>query len=381
MTRRRVTFVTGTRADFGKMLALMRAAEADADFACEIVATGMHLMRSYGYTLNEIQKAGFSSVFPIFNQDSTISQKMDLALASTIVPFSHYVSERSPDLIVIHGDRIETLAAVIVGSLNNVKVAHVEGGEVSGTIDESLRHAITKLASIHFVSNDTARRRLLQLGEEAARVHVIGSPEVDIMLGGGLPDITAVRERYQIPFTDHAILAYHPVTTEIDSIEAHADALFSAAEDSGANFVVIRPNNDLGSVFINKRIDRIRARERFRVFPSMRFEYFLSLLREARFVLGNSSSGVREAPVYGVPTVNVGSRQSKRFDYPGIVNVREDREAILAAIAGLPRRVVPVQAFGDGRAAERFLRLLKSSEIWDVPAQKRFVDRAIVAGG
>jgi len=355
----------------------MRAVESDGEFICEIVATGMHLMRNYGYTFNEIQIAGFSNIFPMFNQDSTISQKMDLALASTIVPFSHYVSERSPELIVVHGDRVESLAAVIVGSLNNVKVAHVEGGEISGTIDESLRHAITKLATIHFVSNDTARRRLMQLGEEESSIHVIGSPEVDIMLCGNLPDIATVRERYEIAFPDYAIIVYHPVTSEIDSIEAYAEALFSAAEKSGVNFVVIRPNNDLGSVFINKRIDRIQAKERFRVLPSMRFEYFLSLLRDARFVLGNSSLGVREAPVYGVSTINVGSRQSRRFEAASIVNVHENYEAILASIRNPPRRVAPVQAFGDGHAADRFLRLLKSAELWKTPTQKQFVDRPL----
>ena len=380
MNRRRITFVTGTRADFGKMLPLMRGVELDSTFECEIVATGMHLMRSYGYTLNEIESSGFRSVFPIFNQDSTISQKMDLALASTIVPLSHYVSERSPDLIVIHGDRIETLAAVIVGSLNNVRVAHIEGGEVSGTIDESLRHAITKLALIHFVSNETAHQRLLQLGEEESSIYTIGSPEVDIMLGHNLPEITSVRERYQIEFDNYAILLYHPVTTELGSAELHANAVISAAEDSGKNFIIIRPNNDLGSGYINKRIDSIKIKERFRILPSMRFEYFLALLRNASFMMGNSSSGVREAPVYGVPTINIGSRQFRRFEYPGIINVNEDRQEIQDAIIKLPYRVTPVQAFGDGCAAERFLSLLKSDNFWNMSKQKRFVDRGLVKG-
>ena len=196
------------------------------------------------------------------------------------------------------------------------------------------------------------------------------------MLGDELPDIAEVRERYAINFPDYAIIVYHPVTTEIDSIEAHAEALFSAAEASGANFVVIRPNNDLGSMLINRRIDRIHASERFRILPSMRFQYFLSLLRDARFVLGNSSLGVREAPVYGVSTINVGSRQSRRFDAASIVNVRENYEAILASIRNPPNRVAPVQAFGDGHSADRFLQLLKSTELWKTPTQKQFVDRS-----
>jgi len=337
----------------------------------------MHMLAAFGYTFNQIVKAGYENIFQIFNQSSGTTHRMDLALATTITLFSHYVHERKPDLIVVHGDRIEALAAVIVGNLNNIKVAHIEGGEVSGTVDECLRHSISKLATIHLVANETARNRLLQLGEEENSVFAIGSPEVDVMIGNSLPSIDDVRARYAIPFSSYAILIYHPVVTELDRMSKHAEEVIGAAEVSNMNFVVIRPNNDTGCEIINSRIDSSSAGQRFRVLPSVRFEYFLTLLREARFIIGNSSSGIREAPVYGVPTIKIGSRQFNRFDYEGIVNVPEDHNAILAAIKARPNRVPSVRPFGDGRSAERFLAILCSEQIWTTSTQKHFVDRPL----
>ena len=185
----------------------------------EIVATGMHLLRRYGYTLNEIYKSGFDNVFPIFNQDASTSEKMDIVLANTIVQLSHYVNEKSPDLLVAHGDRVETLASAIVCSLNNIYLAHVEGGELSGHVDGTMRHSISKLAQVHLVANEDAKSRLVQMGECDDSIHVIGSPEVDIMLGGHLPEFDYVQERYDVPFgpREYAIFVYHPVHSEINA--------------------------------------------------------------------------------------------------------------------------------------------------------------------
>lgn len=373
--KRLITFVSGTRADFGKMSPLIRMISQSSTFDYEIVATGMHLLRNYGSTINEIYKAGFDNVFPVFNQDTGLPSRMDLALASTMASLSHYVMERKPDLVVAHGDRIEALATVIVATLNNIRVAHLEGGEVSGTIDESIRHSITKLAYSHLVANETSRKRLLQMGEEEERVHVIGSPEVDVMLSNRLPSIDDVQVRYNLRFEDFAIISYHPVTTEPGKVEEYADELFSAVEDSHLNYVIIRPNNDSGSDKINRRIERLKDKSQFHIIPSMRFEYFLSALFHSRFIIGNSSSGVREAPVYGVPTVNVGSRQESRFNYPGIFNVGENRHSILNVINTLPYRVQPVTPFGEGNSAESFLSLLRQDSFWSLSLQKRFVDR------
>jgi len=155
---KKIVFLTGTRADFGKLKSLMTISQSSDNFEVHIFATGMHLIDKYGKTINEIYKSGFNNIFPFINHDDIVH--MDRNLAKTIDGFSHYISEIKPDLIVVHGDRIEAMAGAIVGSLNNILVAHIEGGEVSGTIDELIRHSISKLSHIHLVSNIEAKKQI-----------------------------------------------------------------------------------------------------------------------------------------------------------------------------------------------------------------------------
>jgi len=244
--KRRVVFLSGTRADFGKLKPLIARVACDPSFEYEIFATGMHMLARYGSTLNEIRRAGFAHIYPFVNQDGSVNSQMDLVLSTTVQGLGHYVREFKPDLLVVHGDRVEALAGAIVGALNNILVAHIEGGELSGTIDELIRHAVSKLSHLHFVANEEARTRLLQLGEQPESVFVIGSPDIDVMLSHDLPTLLEVRERYEIPFERYGILMYHPVTTELDRMERHAQELVEGVIRSELPFVVIYPNNDAG---------------------------------------------------------------------------------------------------------------------------------------
>ncbi len=370
--RKRIIFVSGTRADFGKLKPLIAKVNDSGEFEYQIFVTGMHMLARYGSTVNEVIKAGFTNIFPFINQDSSVSSQMDMALANTIIGLGHYVREFQPDLIVVHGDRVETLAGAIVGALNNILVAHVEGGEVSGTVDELIRHSVSKLSHMHFVANEVARRRLIQMGELPERVYVIGSPDIDIMLSEELPTLAEVQARYDTEFSQYAILLYHPVTIELHTIRQNANHVLDAALESGLNFVVLYPNNDTGSEVILEVYERLRGNPRFRVLPSMRFEFFLTLLKNSTAIIGNSSAGIREAPVYGVPTVNIGSRQINRFHYPSIVNVQDSKPAILAALSELPNSIVPSTHFGTGESAKRFMEHLHSLSFWETCPQKQF---------
>ena len=372
--KKKLLFVTGTRADFGKLKPLIARVKESSDFEYEIFATGMHMLSRYGSTINEIKKAGFDRIFSFINQDQTIGPQMDLVLANTIQGLSLYLREFPTDLIVIHGDRVEALAGAIVGALNNVLVAHIEGGELSGTVDELLRHAVTKLSHLHFVANDEARRRLVQMGEMPDSIHAIGSPDIDVMLSDELPDLSSVLGKYDIPFADYGILMYHPVTTELDRLPHRVEQVVEAALASRMNFVVIYPNNDAGSDVILNRLLTLKAYPRFRVIPSMRFEYFLTLLKNARTIMGNSSAGIREAPVYGVPTLNLGSRQRGRFRHVSIVDVEEDAMSIAAALQKLPAAFAPSLHFGKGDSARQFLAQLEQPSLWNTPRQKLFRD-------
>ena len=371
---KKILFVTGTRADFGKLKPLMRRVEDAEQFECHVFVTGMHTLARFGSTITEVRKAGFSNVFPFFNQMATTSSAMDMVLAATIEGLGHYVREFPPDMIVVHGDRVETLAGAIVGALNNVFVGHIEGGEVSGTVDELIRHAVSKLAHFHFAANDEARQRLIQMGEGPNSIFVVGSPEIDVMLSPDLPSLAEAKAWYEIDFDEYLLFAYHPVTTELDSLRRHAREVVAAILASGRNVVGVHPNNDIGAHIIMEELGKFNTNPRIRLFPSLRFEFFLTLLKHAVAMVGNSSTGVREAPVYGVPSVNIGSRQRNRVSHESIINVPEDREAIRVAIARLPQRFPPKLHFGMGNSAEGFMHVLQSPKTWLSDRQKQFRD-------
>lgn len=373
---KKIVFITGTRADFGKIKPLITEVERHEEFEVHIFATGMHLLTLYGSTINEVRKAGFKNVFPHFNQTGATSHQMDLVLANTIQGLGLYVRELAPDMIVVHGDRVEALAGAIVGSLNNILVAHIEGGELSGTIDDLLRHAISKLSHLHFVANEEARQRLIQMGEAKDSIFVIGSPDVDVMLSDGLPAIEDVKAHYEIPFDEYFLFMYHPVTTELNSLRGKIEAVVSGLKQSGGNFVVIYPNNDAGSNTILEIIVPLTEIPTFRVFPSIRFENFLTLLKHAKAIIGNSSAGIREAPVYGVPTINIGSRQANRFSYSTITNINESVEELVTALANVSSGHTPSLHFGKGNSSQLFCRYLFDHSVWRIPQQKRFVDLA-----
>ena len=371
---RNILFVTGTRADFGKIKSLIRGVDSDPAFQCSIFATGMHLLKKYGSTVHEIQKEGFTRIFPFFNQSTDTSQFMDMTLAETIRGLSFYVSENPPDLLVVHGDRIETLAGAIVGALQGIRTAHIEGGEKSGTVDELIRHAVSKLAHIHFVSTNENKKRLIQMGEHENNIFVIGSPDIDIMINDNLPNINEVREYYNINFSKYCLFMYHPVVTELDIIEKNIHEVVEFMKMAKRNFVIVYPNNDTGSSIILKKLDELKGNSRFRIFPSIRFESFLTLIQHAQCVIGNSSCGIHEAPIYGIPTINIGSRQKNRFQCRSIFNVPEDRMQILNVLESLPAHCEPVLAYGKGNSKELFINALHDAMIWETQLQKSFCD-------
>jgi len=369
---KKILFLTGTRADFGKIKSLISILDNHQEFETFVFVTGMHLQKEYGYTLIEIERCNFKNVHAFENH--THETTMDLTLAKTIEGFSSYCKQINPDLIVIHGDRVETLAGAIVGSLNNILVAHIEGGELSGTVDELIRHSVTKLSHIHFVSNHEAAKRLTQMGEMKSSIFTIGSPDIDIMSSDDLPTEESVKEYYQIDFDQYAIVMFHPVTTEAKQMQQYAADFVESLLGFDENFVVIFPNNDLGSKHIIDAYQKINDNPKFRIFPSLRFEYFLVLLKNAKFIIGNSSAGIREAPYYGIPIINIGTRQQNRTLNADIINVDYQKENIIKALHSvINHKISPVNNdFGKGNSAELFLNSLLTSDIWKINQQKQF---------
>ncbi|MFC2968682.1 UDP-N-acetylglucosamine 2-epimerase [Acidimangrovimonas pyrenivorans] len=367
---RQLLFVTGTRADFGKLEPLAVAAR-DADFSVSFFVTGMHMLQAYGLTKLEVHRMTGVTVHEFLNQRPGDPQ--DMVLAKTVTGFSDQLVETRPDLVVIHGDRVEALACALVCATNYVRSAHIEGGEVSGTIDEVFRHCNSKLATHHFVSSEAAARRVMMLGEPADAVHVIGSPELDFHAAPSGVSLDEVRAHYDIPFEDYGIAVFHPVTSEAETMGEQAQGLFGALEASGRNFVVIAPNNDPGAEAILAAIGDL-PRDRFRVIPSMRFAHFSELMKNAACMVGNSSAGVREAPFMGVASLDIGTRQAKRTQAESVTFAdARDRAAIAAFLAAeWGRRHPPHRGFGEGCAAERFLAVLEDESFWSRELQKSF---------
>lgn len=369
---RHLLFLTGTRADFGKLEPLATAAR-DAGHRVSFFVTGMHMMDRYGLTVNEVRRMPGVAVHEFLNQQEGDPQ--DLILARTVTGFSAFVRAARPDLVILHGDRVEALAGALVAATNYIRSAHVEGGEVSGTIDEVFRHCNTKLCTYHFVSSEAAARRVRALGEPDETIHAIGSPELDFHARRSGVTLDEVRARYAIPFADYGIATFHPVTSEQDTIGRQAADLFGALADSGRAFVVIAPNNDPGSAGIFDVLEKL-PKDRFRLLPSMRFAHFSELMKNAACMVGNSSAGVREAPFLGLPSLDIGTRQSNRSDAPSVVACEaEDRAVILEFLRShWGRETAPHAGFGQGTAAQRFVETLARPEFWTLSLQKAFRD-------
>jgi len=374
MSNKSILFITGTRADFGKIKSLLSAVQDLQGFDLSIFVTGMHLDKDYGYTINEVLASGFrDEVYPFINFSR--NKSMDLALSKTVAGLSDYIQGKNFDMIVVHGDRPEALAGAIVGSFNNILVAHIEGGEVSGTIDEMIRHSVSKLAHIHFVSNSNAKKRLVKMGEKPSSIAIIGSPDLDFIINNELPQLEKAKGHYDIDFEDFGIVLFHPVTTD-ENFSNNASIFINAIKKIKDNLIVIFPNNDLGSELIIKRYkDELFELPNVRAYPSLRFEYFLSLLKHSKYLLGNSSAGIHEAPYLKTPSINVGDRQNGRAFADSIISVPYEINTILSTIEEVKRMSFEfTNNFGDGNSSELFINELKREDLWAVAPQKYLYD-------
>jgi len=373
MSKKKVIFLTGTRADFGHIKGLISKLEKSKDFEPYVFVTGMHMLSKYGSTVIEVTNQKYKNIHPYMNQ--TDNTDLDVILSNTILGFSNYIKEIQPDLIIVHGDRVEAFAGATVGAFNNILTAHISGGELTGTIDEFMRHAITKMSHIHFVANDDAKTRLLRMGEDIETIYTIGSPEIDIMLSNDLPLLSEVKKKYKISFDEYSIFIYHPVTTELKQLKNDIKYVVDALLKTNFNYVVIYPNNDPGSNVILDELERLRGISRFKLLPSVKFEYFLTLLKNCYCIIGNSSCGVREAPIYGIPTINIGSRQKNRSKVLSIFNVVPKENFIRHNIDFLKgQKFKPTYEFGKGNSIELFYSILKQKAFWETSIQKQFVD-------
>ena len=374
---KKIVFITGTRADYGKIKSILINLQKKKIYEVSLFVTGMHNLKTYGSTYDEIYKDKIKNITRFKNQNK--NDAMDTVLSKTINGFKKYVNTKKPDLIIVHGDRVEALACAIVGAINNIKVGHIEGGEISGTIDGVLRHSISKLCNFHFVTNNSAKKRLIQIGEINSNIYTIGSPDVDLILRKDLPSLESVKRRYEIKFSNYAIGIFHPVTNEIHNLKKEINIFVNLIIKSKKNFILIYPNNDTGTNIILDEYRRIKS-DTVRIFPSIRFEYYLSLLKNSNFIIGNSSSGIMEAPYYGIPTIDLGNRQLNRAKLDSITNLSFNQKKIERYINYFSNKKIKYKKtlfFGKGNSSKKFIQILNKKNIWKSQSIKQFNEISI----
>jgi len=363
---RRIVYVTGTRADYGLMSRTLKLWDQSEVLNVSICVTGMHLLHHYGMTVHEIENDGLAICARI---ETDLSQTSGAAMAKAIAHGLEGMVDvfeiEKPDLVVVLGDRGEMLAGTLAAVHLNIPVVHIHGGERSGTIDESVRHAISKLAHYHFTSTELARERLINMGELPKNVFAVGAPGLD----GLVSEAVATREELcgQVGFDPKGLvvlLVFHPVLQEAADAGKQMMNVLNALASFPLQVVCLMPNADAGGRLIETVIKEFKSQIKigFHVFSHLARPQFISWMRHCDFMIGNSSSGIIEAATFGAPVVNIGNRQFGRERCQNVIDVLAESHAIHAGIEQALRlresHNEVLNLYGDGQAGQRMLKLL-----------------------
>lgn len=386
--KRKICIVTGTRAEYGLLYWLMKEIAADPDLQLRVIATGMHLSPEFGLTYQQIEADGFiidAKVEMLLSSDSPVGIAKSIGLG--VIGFADALNRMEPDILVLLGDRFEILAAAQAAMVARIPIAHIHGGEsTEGVIDEAIRHAISKMSHLHFTAAEPYRKRVIQLGEMPERVFNVGALGLDNLSRLELLNRSALEDVLNFRLNRGTVIlcTYHPVTLSDDDASNALKELFESLDRlPDSNVVFTKGNADSGGRRINQLIDEYVARnaDRMAAFVSLGQVRYLSLLRETDVVLGNSSSGIIEAPALHTPTVNIGNRQRGRLKAPSIIDCDESADAIMLAIErALSPAFQEIAAegktfFGEGGASRRIKQALKNTSL-DGILFKRFYDLA-----
>jgi len=378
--KKKICIITGTRADYGHLAPVMKAIRQNHHLELQVVATCMHLMKEFGHTIDEIRKDGFrinASVDVSYQEDS--GKAMAISVGKGIIGMAEVFNRIKPDLVLVLGDRGEMLAAAIAANYLNIPVAHLHGGEITGHVDGIVRHAITKLSHLHFPATKGTRDRIIRLGEEPWRVKDVGAPTLDKILWEKLPGEKELRHCYSLGEKDKFFLVVqHPVSTDVAIAGKQMIVTLDAAGSFGIKTLLIYPNADAGGrAMIREIIKRYRS-PNLMAYKSLPHQDFLGLMKIASVLIGNSSSGIIEAPSFKLPVVNVGTRQAGRERGCNVIDVPHEKSAIVRAvnkalydkkfIGGVKQGQNP---YGDGRASQRIVKVLSAVKLSPQLLQKK----------
>ena len=378
---RAIAVVTGTRAEYGYLKPLMQAIQKDKELKLLPIITGMHLLPEFGNTYKIVKKDFPSAKKVPMTLKGDQLKHMAEYLASGINNFATFLDKNHPDILVVLGDRSESLAAALAAAYLNIPIAHINGGDVSGTtIDESIRHAITKIAHIHLVHTKENAERVEKMGEEKKRIFVTGALTLDTIMHTKFPSKKEILKKYHLnPNKTTFLVVQHPITTLKDRGYSQLKELFLALDSLKEQTILLYPNCDAGG---KKFIDLIKTYEEkpyLHAFKNIPHEEYLSIMKSVDLMLGNSSSGIIEAPSFKIPVINIGSRQQGRQRSANILDIQPEKNKIIRAIdfslhdkEFLQKVHSCKNQFGDGNAAQHMLKIFK-----EIPLDEKLIQKQI----
>ena len=380
MTKKKILLVTERRADYTKLRPILEEISKSNKLEYRLVVTGSHLLKEYGHTIDEIKKDGFKitttfSMYKKYRKDN--GAEMTRSFGYAVIKLSDIIEKIKPDLILTGFDIGGNFAAAIIGAHMNIVVAHFEGGEITGTIDDSIRHAITKFSHIHFTSNEDATKRLKKMGENPKYIYTVGNTSLDGIKKMKNISKSVLEKKYNINLTKPLlIILQHTVTSEIKNIQKNIINTINAIKESDHQSIMIYGNADAGS----QKIINIIKNSNIKQYQTIPYQDYINLLKYASVLIGNSSSGIIEAPFLHISSINIGTRQEGRLRSDSIIDVPYDKikikKAIKKAIEDVNfRKKVKLckNMNGDGNSAKKIIRILEKMNLEKIPIQKKMM--------
>ena len=377
--KKKILIVTERRADFSRFKPIIKLIQKTKFLNYDLVVTGIHLNKSFGYTKKEILDENFKifAEFKIFDKNYYVKNdgsSMSEALGKAFLNLPKIIEKSKPDLILSGFDIAANFALTICGAHMNIPVAHIQGGEVSGTIDESLRHGMSKFSNFHFTATEETKKRLIKMGELKENIFVVGCPSIDALKQEKEENYEKLRKKFNIDILqDYILIIQHPVTSELKNVHKQFVETIEALKKIKMQKLFVFPNNDAGSLKIINLIKKYR----FNYCQTLSLREYKTLLKNSKALVGNSSSGIHEAATYKIPVINIGTRQEGRTKSINVIDVRYNRDEIYDSIKKILRPsfkkklIFLKNLYGDGNSSKKIIMIIKKLNLKNFNTQKK----------
>ena len=376
---KKILIITERRADFSRFKPIIKLIKKEKSLDYNLVVTGLHLVKKHGFTIKEIEREKFKifSQFKMFDTNyfrKNDGAEMVRAIGLVFKNLSKIIKKSKPDLILSGFDIAANFAICVAGAHMNIPVAHIQGGEVSGTIDESLRHAMSKFSNFHFTANNETKKRLIKLGEIPKHIFPVGCPSIDALKSEPLIDKELIKDKFKLDINKNfLLLIQHPVTSELSNLSKQIKQSLLAIKESKMQHLIVYPNNDAGSEYILREIKRAKLNH----ISTLNLSEYKTLMSGRMILIGNSSSGIHEAATFKIPVINIGSRQDGRKKPKNVINVKHNKNEILKALnkarnknfnANIKKIINP---YGNGTSSKKIIKILKNLKLQNFNTQKK----------